>query len=177
MSYTVDAESVGFKILDLLGDNLSTKLTAIQTEKSDSIVLDNIRRYFFGDREDVPSSQNMPAIIVKVRSATPQPIAVDGRYRDEIVVEIDCIIDGNMNLAVTVDSRSYDWGEILDMKIMRYARAIVEILAENEQLGEKAVITNFSDVIVSNILPINRTMLKACRIELLIQGVTNQLGG
>ena len=81
-----------------------------------------------------------------------------------------------MNAKFTKDSRVFQFDEVLDVKIMRYARAIVELLAANEQLAGKATLLSFSDVLVSDVIPFKDSMIKGCRIEVDYQGITTDLG-
>lgn len=177
MAYTYDIEDVCFKIIDILGDNMVAKLDTIDTAKTgDSVVLEDIVRYYFGDRMSIPPNQNMPCIIVKGRSFRPEPNSTNAQYRDTIDVEIECYIHQNPNAIITIDNRTYDFGQILDMKIMRYARAIIELLAENEQLGGYATLMRFTNALVSNVIPYKATMIKACRIDVEVLGILNTLG-
>lgn len=176
MAYTTDLEDVVLEIIDILGDNFAAKLNAIETAKADDITLEDIQRIYFGDKNNIPPNQNMPAILVKGRTATPEATATNNRFRDVMDIEIECYIHADPNLTITKDNRDYEFDEYLDMKIMRYARAIVEILRENEGLNGKATIEDFSNVMLSNIIPYDDTMVKACRIELEVRGVLNTLG-
>jgi hypothetical protein len=174
--YTYDIEDIVLKVIDILGDNFVAKLDAIEAVKTTNpLTLQDIQKIYFGDKMDI-SSQNMPALVVKGRNFIPIPGATNSRWKDDpINIEVECYISEDMNMVKTIDSRTYQFDEILDMKIMRYARAIIEILAANEQLGGMVSLMNFKDVLLSNVIPYKNTMVKACRIEIAYQGVMSTL--
>jgi len=176
MAYTTDIEDVVWEIIDILGDNFAAKLDAIETAKSTKpLNLEDIVRWYFGDIEE-PPIQNMPCILVKGRGFIPQPLSTNNRYRDDLRIEIECYIAENPNITLTIDNRNYTFEEILEAKLMRYARAIVEILCENIQLRGKGTIVKIADILLSNVIPYENLRIKACRIDVDIQGITNTLG-
>lgn len=177
MAYTYDIEDVVWKIIDLLGDNFAAKLDAIEAAKSAvSLTLEDIARWYFGDISEEPPMQNIPAMVVKGRGFIPQPQSSNNRYRDDLRIEIECYIAADANLTLTVGGRTYTFEEVLDVKIMRYARAIVEILLENNQLGGYGTIVKIADVLVSNVIPYENNFLKACRVDVDVQGISNTIG-
>lgn len=177
MAYSVDIEDVTWKIIDVLGDGMVAKLNTIDTAKSDDITLDDIEKFYFGDQEFNPSLQNLPAIIVKGRGFVPTAIATNNQYRDNpIRIEIECYVGSNANETFTKDGRTYDFGTWMEVRIMRYARAIVELLTENGQLSSNVSLLNFTDVLLSNVIDIDGTIIKACRVEVDYLGAINSLG-
>ena len=147
-TYTYDLEDVCWQVIDYLQDNMETKLDAIEAVKAvKTIPLDDIQRFYFGDLEAVPSIQNLPAIVVKGRGWVPVPTSLDARFRDDLRIEVECYIGSDANAQMSVAGQNYVFEEVMDMKIMRYARAIVEILIENEELG------GYATLIVTGKLP------------------------
>jgi hypothetical protein len=177
MAYTYDIEDITLKVIDILGDGMAAKLDAIEAVKTTNpLTLEDIQRIYFGDKVDIPT-QNMPALMVKGREFTPIAGSTNNRYRDiPINIEVECYIMEDMNMTLTIDGREYMFDEVLDIKIMRYARAIVELLAENIQLGGKVENMEFKNVLLSNVIPYKNTMIKACRIEIAYTGISTTLG-
>lgn len=176
MAYTIDTEDIVFELIDVLGDNMFAKLKAITDAKTTyPIALENIKRYYFGDKAGVPSLNSLPAVIVKAREYVPNQISIASRYRDNINLEIEIYIGSNTNRALTIDGRTFEFEEIMDIKILRYSKAIVEILLENQQLNSKSIIENITNVSLSNIIDFDGMLLKACRLNVEIIGATNTI--
>jgi hypothetical protein len=177
--YTYDIEDITLKVIDVLGDGIAAKLDVIEALKTTNpLTLENIERIYFGDK--IPGSvptQNMPALLIKGREFTPVASSTNNRYRDNpIIIEVECYIVADMNMTKTIDGREYMFDEVLDIKIMRYARAIVELLAENMQLGGMVENMEFKNVLLSNVMPYQNMMAKACRVEVSYTGISTTLG-
>lgn len=175
-TYTYDVEDIVWKMIYYLQDNIYEKLQAIEAlKKTVPIDLPDINRYYFGDKDFYPDASNTPAIIVKGRSFAPQSTALNNLYKDRSNIEVECYITSDANQCVEYNGHRYDFDEVLDIKIMRYARAIVEVLIENECLGNTIEMIEFNDVLLSNIIRFDDVNLKACRIEMTCQGISNTL--
>ena len=115
-----DAEYIVDVILDVVKDNLNTKLSDISTEKNDSITLADIpsSAYFFNH---MPVNNNISSFVVYGITETEvldnAGMGVLKRYS----VDIELVLSG-----LTNKSR-----ETLERTLMRYTRAIEEVLAEN----------------------------------------------
>ena len=175
MAYTVDAEDVAIEVLKILKTNMVAQLDLVEAAKTSvALTLEDIERYYFGDKLDPPPV--LPSIVVKIRSYKPSAQAMNKRYRDDpIKLEIECYIAYDINQSATIDGQEHDFEEILEMKIARYSRAIVEVLAADNTLSEKATLMEISDVLLSDALPNNDEILKACRINVEYKGVPQTL--
>ncbi len=167
---TITLEEIVFQIIKTLADNMATKLTALETEYSSiPLTLENITKYYFGDIVE-PDIQNMPSISVFGRGYTTKDVGISQQYRDTPRIEIECYIYANPNLILTIEGRTYRFEEVMQIKIMRYARAIREILFSNEKLENKATGLLLADVLLSNIIPYENTYIKACRLDIDVLG-------
>jgi len=165
MAYTI--EEICFEIIDILGDNLPAKLDELEIEyTSISLTLDDINRIYFGDIIEAPDMQNMPAISVVGRGYNVEPAGLGNTNREKSRIEIECYISSDINASLTVDDRTYSFSEILEIKIMRYIRAIREALYDHRTLNDKCEYIMITDVILSNVIQNEGEFLRACRLNL-----------
>ncbi len=126
--------------------------------------LEGIVRYYFGDILNVDINA-MPAISVMGRGYVVEPSGLGYTTRDAPRIEVECYISQDPNLTLTVGGQEYSFTEIMQIKIMRYARAIRELLIERRSLGATVDLLKISDVLVSDVLPFENIFLKACRVN------------
>ena len=178
----ITLEEICWKIINILNTNMAARLAVVSAEYTTpkDLTLENVSRYYFGDAE--PEAQNMPAVLVigrgyGVERAIEQSgnIGVSKQFRDTDRIEIECWITQDPNLIMTVDSQEYRFEEILQIKIMRYARAIRELLLVNETLGSQCVSLNITDMTVSDAIPDENVFLKACRMTLEVVHITEDI--
>lgn len=165
MAYTI--EEICWKVIDILGDDMPAKLDALEIEyASIPLTLEDINRYYIGDVVEAPNMQNMPAISVMGRRYSLIPAGIGNTNRETVKIEIEVYISGNMNMSLTIDSRTYMFSEIMDIKIMRYARAVREVLYAKRDLSSTCEYITITDIVVSDVMVSEGEFLKACRINL-----------
>lgn len=112
-----DIEDVIEKMIEILKAELPAEIIAMNTEKGDSFVLDEIGEVYFGDRVvDMVVRDNPVMMVMKARmDAEPE-----GGFSDEREM-----------ILVSCAMRS-DFGEELQRKLLRYGRIIKKILKGNK---------------------------------------------
>jgi hypothetical protein len=110
-----DVESIIEQIIDLLNVGLPDKLAAIAAEKHDGIPLEEVGKFYFGERFiDKVVSVTVPVITVSAEQLTARNVQA-GYSEDDISAVITVILRGDKEEAIT-------------RKAMRYARAVREAL-------------------------------------------------
>ncbi len=124
-----DLERLYFDIQTLLANNLNTKLTAINTEKSDTITLKSVdsNAYFLQQLNGKQINYN-PFILYGEEKIDSQPLK--GASIEQVVVSVILVIE----------DEGEDTGNMMPQRMLRYRRALKEVFQDNFQLIENAAI-------------------------------------
>jgi hypothetical protein len=118
------AEGLVDEVKAYLEANLATKLSALDVEYADSIILENSVETFIGIKS-LHSIANYPVLYVLAPTTRIEPMAASG---GTVITTKPAIIVGM--LAVDPDS------ETLQIRLYRYARALVELMMEALGTGD-----------------------------------------
>lgn len=136
MSSKYDVESALFDLLGLVQANLPTKITEINTEKNDSIVLDQIpNESYYNERGEELFNKNTFVF-----------------YSITNIESIGGVNYGTIsNLSISIDFEVFysTYNEVNSIKrILRYSRALKECLLESFDK-----ISSMGDLIIQDIIP------------------------
>lgn len=120
MSEKRDEEHFVLKLVDIIKDNLNTKITTINTRKDDGITLDQVddnAYYYQTFGQEIPSYD--PVVIFSVGSEYGE--TAGGSTDESISIAVQMVIADKINAN----------SQTLYKTIVRYRRALKEILSEN----------------------------------------------
>jgi hypothetical protein len=131
---TYDVESLLRDVKTVLSTNLNTKINALNAEKNDSITLKTIPAgaYFLQELSQVPINYN-PYVLYGEQDNQPASEGTYGATMENVTVSIGLILE----------DEGEDAGETPVYKMLRYRRALKEVIEENFQIlsgGNKLVV-------------------------------------
>ncbi|NOS67913.1 MAG: hypothetical protein HOO67_06170 [Candidatus Peribacteraceae bacterium] len=156
-------EEVVFEIVSVLATDLPAKLDALDTEYGDGITLDDIQRFYVSDIDKSFNINQCPFVVVMGRGYSVDSSSLS-TGRDMLRVEIETYVGSDPNLKLTKGGREYVFEEVLEVRIMRYARAIREVLYAKRTLNNKCEWINVDDALISNVLPVEDAFMRAHRL-------------
>ncbi|PIQ83888.1 MAG: hypothetical protein COV75_05105 [Candidatus Omnitrophica bacterium CG11_big_fil_rev_8_21_14_0_20_63_9] len=161
-------EEIVFGVVNIFESKMPAKLDALDTEYNDTLgPLEDIARYFVGDLDESLNVQEAPFVVVMGRGYSVDSSSL-ATGRDMLRVELECYARSDPNIKLTKESKTFTFEEVLEVKIMRYARAMREVLYENRTLGARCEFINVEDALISNVMRVEHAFLRACRLNCLV---------
>jgi len=167
------AEECTLEIIDILGDNMPAKLDALEAEYTGelALTLEDIKKFYFGDSAK-PPIQNAPCVLVIPDSYDQIPRGMANINADNISIAIKVIIFEDPNLKMTIAGRGYSVEEVMSIKIIRYLRAIREILntIASRQLNNKIDRLDIGRVTLQKVEVYENVLMKSGQVEVICYG-------
>jgi len=167
------AEEITFEIINILADNMATELDTLEGEYTGelALTLEDIQRFYFGEIEK-PSIEMGPAIMVVPENYDIQTRGMANVNADNVLVRIKIIIYLDPNAKITVGTRNYFTQEILTIKVIRYLKAIRNILLRkaNRSLTGKIDMTEIRGVKIGKVEVYENMMCRSGEVEAYCHG-------
>ena len=167
------AEEITFEVIKILADNMATELDTLEGEYTGelALTLEDIQRFYFGEVEK-PPIETGPAVMVIPGNYDIQTRGMANINADNVPVRIKIIIYLDPNAKITVGTRNYFTQEILTIKVIRYLKAMRNILLKkaNRSLTGKIDIIEIRGVKIGKVEVYENMMCRSGEIEAYCHG-------
>ena len=167
------AEEIVLEIIKILADNIAAELDTLESEYTGelALTLEDIQRFYFGEVEKPPIEKG-PAMMVIPENYDIQTRGMANVNADNVIIRIRIIIYLDPNAKMTISTRNYFTQEILTIKIIRYLKAMRNILLKkaNRSLTGKIDIIEIRGVKIGKVEVYENMMCKSGEIEAYCHG-------